>query len=321
MRKTMLAAALGAMALLGAACGGDDESATAQEGPDEIRVGVLPIAAVTPLYVAMEQGFFAEENLEVVPEIGTGGAALLPAVLQEDYAFGFSNMPSLVIAAEQGLPVEIVANGSDELMTPEKVNSVVVVGQDSDIRDAADLAGKEIAVNAVENVGDLTIRAALDERGVDSSTVEFREIPFPDMLPALDTGRIDAIWLVEPFSTMATDAGNRVVLRPYYETRPGLTISAWFTTQQFSQENPELTERFVRALNEGIQYAQDNPQDTRRVMQGFTSITPDIAEKMTLPTYSTSVDPENVAFSARLMERYGMIEEVPDIDRLIRDAE
>ena len=320
MRRTMLAAMVMTAALALGACGSDDDKAApaAAAGPDRVTIGVLAIAAVTPLYTAMDQGFFEEENIEVEPRIGTGGAALLPSVLKGDYEFGFSNVASLVTAASKGLPVQIVANGSDELMTAEKVNSVVVAAKGGRVRSAKDLEGKTIAVNALENVGDLTIRASLDKRGIDSSSVKFREIPFPDMAPALESGSIDAAWLVEPFSTMAVDAGHRVVLRPYLETRPGLTISAWFTTHQFAERNPDLVARFVRALNRGIAYAQENPEDTRTTMRKFTKMSPEIAAKITLPTFATKVDPDNVGFTAELMKRYKMVEKVPDIDKLVR---
>ena len=47
----------------------------------------------------------------------------------------------------------------------------------------------------------------MDEAGVDVSKVEFIELPFPDMVPTLQSGDVDAVWLVEPFQTAADEAG------------------------------------------------------------------------------------------------------------------
>ena len=78
-RIAVLAAAL---ALAPAGCGGDDDAGAGDgesSGPTTITVGTLPIANAAPMYMGMEKGFFEEENLKIEPQVGEGGAALIPS--------------------------------------------------------------------------------------------------------------------------------------------------------------------------------------------------------------------------------------------------
>src|SRR5688500_5028908 len=67
--------------------GGGDESAS-QSGsggdsgqPARLKVGVIPIADVAPLYVGIEQGYFKDEELTIEPQIAEGGAAIATSVM------------------------------------------------------------------------------------------------------------------------------------------------------------------------------------------------------------------------------------------------
>jgi len=107
-----LAAAM-AIGLLAVGCGGDDEGGGGSEGggPETLQIGLIPIADVAPVFLGINKGFFAEQQLELEPQFAAGGAAITPAVLSGDFDIGFSNTVSLLIASSQGLPVQIVSQG------------------------------------------------------------------------------------------------------------------------------------------------------------------------------------------------------------------
>jgi len=67
-------------ALVGASCGGGDDDGGGGQGMTSVRVGVIPITAVAPVYLGVEQGFFKREGLRVEPVPAQGGAAIVPAV-------------------------------------------------------------------------------------------------------------------------------------------------------------------------------------------------------------------------------------------------
>jgi NitT/TauT family transport system substrate-binding protein len=84
----------------------------AQTGDVTLKVGVVPITDVAPLYVGVAMGFFKDEHLLIEPVPAQSGAAIVPAVISGDDQIGFSNMVSLILAAAHGLPVMAVAYGA-----------------------------------------------------------------------------------------------------------------------------------------------------------------------------------------------------------------
>lgn len=316
MSGRLVAAAL-VVALAVGACGGGDEPSSGSK-TTKIDVGVLAISALAPVYLGIDKGFFADEGLEVVPHTSEGGAALLPSVVSGELDFAYSNNVSLLIAAVRGLPIQIVTNGADESDDPSETNSVLVSRKGSAIRRPKDLEGKEIAVNTLKNVGDITIKAALEKRGVDVSKLRFVEVPFPEMLAALDANRVDAVWLVSPFSEQAVAAGHQVLARPFYDTKPGLTIATYFTSKRLAQEDPEVVDRFVRAMNRSMEYTKAHPAEFRRITLKFTKIPESVVKTMPQNAFSTAVDRGELQLTAELMRKYGLIDEMPNLEELIR---
>ena len=225
-RKFPLVVAATAATLVLAACGGTSDAGSEGSGAEDgeltpVTVGVIPIVDVAPIYLGVEKGFFEDEGLDVTPELAQGGAAIVPAVVSGDYQFGFSNLTSLLVASSKGLPLKAVAAGNFTTGEPGEDFGAVVVPEDSKIKDAADLEGKTVAVNTLNNIGDTTIRKVVEEAGGDDGDVEFVELGFPDMPAAVDGGQVDAAWIVEPHLTVALEQGAKVVASNFAETVGG----------------------------------------------------------------------------------------------------
>src|SRR5665811_2571850 len=84
-------------------------------------------------------------------------AAAVPGVINGEFDFAFGNIVSLMVAQDQGLPLEFVTNGTTTAGEAGKDFSGVVVNADSDIKSPADLAGETVSVNNLKNIGDTTI--------------------------------------------------------------------------------------------------------------------------------------------------------------------
>src|SRR5690554_6026136 len=85
------AAVLAGMLSLNACGGGGNASEAGADGLAKITVGTMPIVTNSGLALGVEKGFFEDEGLDVTLETGQGGAALLPAVINGQYDFAFSN--------------------------------------------------------------------------------------------------------------------------------------------------------------------------------------------------------------------------------------
>src|ERR687891_1625439 len=232
-----------------AACGDDDDgNGGGGGGPTTLNVGVIPIADVAPLYLGMQKGFFEDEQLTIKPQLAEGGAAILPAVVSGDFQIGFSNVISLLIASSKDLPVEIIAQGVLAGKSESQAWADLLVLKDGPIKQPQDLEGKTIAVNTLNNICEVTIKASLSDMGVDVDTLKFTEVPFPDMNAALDAGRVDGACVVEPFVSQGK-AGKSRGVDPFYErTAPNLTVATYFTTKQYAEEHADVVDHFVSAM-------------------------------------------------------------------------
>jgi NitT/TauT family transport system substrate-binding protein len=316
-----IAPALALVALLVAACGGGGGGgggSSSSGGPTTLKVGVIPIADVAPLYVGIKQGFFKQENLTIKPQLAEGGATITAQVVSGDLQIGFSNVTSLVIASSKKLPVEIVASGVSGAKDDSGAWDAVLSKKGSPIKTLKDLEGKTVSVNNLNNVGPLTINTAMQKAGADYTKVKYVEVPFPDANGALDTGRIDAAFVVEPFVSQGQAQGANEVTHSFEATSPSYSVATYFVTKQYAAQNKDALDRFVRAMNKSLDYAQSHPDLVRQVVPTYTKIPKDVAAKMSLPQWSSTLNRSSIQQTADLAQKYGFIKDKPSLDDLIR---
>jgi NitT/TauT family transport system substrate-binding protein len=308
-----------------AACGGDDDGgstdAASSGGSGEVRevtVGMLPILPTAALYAGIEEGFFEERGIEVTVETGQGGAALLPAVMAGQIDFATSNPVSLLQARGEDLDVRVIAHWTSALSEGDKDINGVVAAAGSGIESAADLAGKTVAVNTLNGMGGLTIREAVRQDGGDPDAVEFVELPFPDMPAALSGGNVDAVWVPEPFLSSLQAAGNVVATYSSMESVPGHPTQLFFTSPQLLASDPELVEDFTAAVEETLEFADQNPDAVKaQISQVLPQLPPEATENVLLEEFGTDLRRDQLEELGQLMVEDGLLEEDADVDGLL----
>lgn len=322
-RMLRLRAALAGALLLGvlvaAGCGDDDggEDAAGEGETTALTVGVLPIADVAPLYLGIEQGFFEEQGLEVEPRPVQGGAAVVTGVVSGDFEFGFSATEPLILGKAEGLPVKIVTTGNQAATSVEETWDGLMVQADGPIQEPSDLEGETIGVNAVEGTAQLTLLEVLEREGVDTTTLDFVELPFPDMPGALSGGRVAAVAAVEPFVGAIQQQGGELLVSFFAGLEPGMTIGTYFTLDRTIEEDPELVERFATAMNESLEYAEANQEEAREVIRTYTEIPPQAIEQMALPPWQSDLNTPTIDLMAELAQEHGFTEERVPTEELI----
>ncbi|MGH3517816.1 MAG: ABC transporter substrate-binding protein [Haloechinothrix sp.] len=317
MKRSLSAVAAGAALSLLAACGSNGAETTNGDGTDAVTVGAIAIVDVAPLYLGEEQGFFTRRGIDLTIETGQGGAATIPGVVSGQFQFGFANVTSLLLAKSKGLPLKVITAGNSTTGDVDKDFGAVVVPENSDITDAAGLAGKTVAVNQLNNIGDTTIREVVKKAGGDPSSLRFVELAFPDMPAAVQEGRVDAAWVVEPFLTIATMQGARQVAANFAGTDPELMVASYFTAQQVIDSNPDLVNRFTEAMNESLAFAEENPDEARRILGTYTQIDDATAKALTLPRWPTEINADSVQRLADLSVEHGLVTDKPDVPSLL----
>jgi ABC-type nitrate/sulfonate/bicarbonate transport system substrate-binding protein len=304
--------------LIATGCGDDDDGVPDSEGGrSQITVGVIPIADVAPAYLGIDKGFFREEGLDVELQPIEGGAAVIPAVAKGDVQFAFGNAVSLAFAQQRGIDFQYVTEGVQGGASSKDSTNGLIVHKDSGIRTPRDLAGKTFAVNTLNSLGEVTIKTALEKEGVDVSGLEFVEVPFPDMIPALERKQFDVAWATEPFISAALAAGHRKILDPMIGTHPRLTLAAYFASTEFVEQNPELVDKFKRAMNRSLDYAAAHEQEAREAIKRNTEIPPEVVDKMPLPYWTSELNTESIRVLLRQCEKYGYFDEEIDVEAIL----
>ena len=241
-----------ACAALGVGCGGDDEAEPAGSGaaPEQaeavtLKVGVIPIADVAPLYLGIKKGFFEEENLTIEPQLAEGGAAIIPSVMSGDYQIGFSNAVSLLIAASKNLPVQIISQGvlggtSQDDAWDAVVRAEGLGRQDGQGPRGQDDRGQHAQQHRPGHDQQLRWRrpAPTTRR---SSTSRCRSRRWARRSrPSASTRRSRSSRRTPARSA----AGGTPIFSSYVETAPNLTVATYFASKQYIAENGDV----VRAL-------------------------------------------------------------------------
>jgi NitT/TauT family transport system substrate-binding protein len=228
-------------------------SSTFALAQESIRVSY---ATLSPAYMdhiaAMDKGFLKEEGLNVEVIRAPGGVAT-PGLLSGQFQFS-SSASSAVSAAVRGGPVKVVYTN---LSRP----SYSLVAIKPDITSAKDLVGKKIAVNSFGDTGHLSTILYLKKMGVNPSSVLFITVGRNEVrFPALRSGAIDAsplsvrdvVMLKDQKHTVLADLGKEIQL-----VWNGVAVSNKLLT-----ENPQLVERFLRALAKGREFARRYREET-----------------------------------------------------------
>ncbi|WFP16109.1 ABC transporter substrate-binding protein [Citricoccus muralis] len=329
-RATLAAlAATGLLALT--ACGSGspsgaegDDAASGGGGADsgeltQVTVGVLPIAPSIGVKYGIEQGIFEEHGLDVEISTSNAGAAMLPAVTSGQLDFGVGNPLSVLTAVDQGLDMRIVAGYSNSLGEGDDIAGVVTLA-DSDIESYADLEGKTTSVNALRTLGDLTIMADAEEEGADPTSLNFSEMPFPDMQAQLEAGNTDAIWVPEPFlSNALAEETNRLVGYSFQDAIPGMPTMVTFTSGSFAEENPEVAEAFAAAMQESLAGVEADQEGARELLPDFIEISPEAAQNLRMERLDGEIPKDEISQISELAVRYEFIGAAPADDDLYID--
>lgn len=321
MRRLLAGLTAGAFLLVATACGSSDggspDAGTSSGGVTTVKLGLIPIVDVAPLYLGQRKGFFRKHKLKLEFTLAQGGAAIVPGVASGQFQFGFSNVTSLMVAQAGGVPVRAVANGNASTGVRGEDFSELMVKKDSPIKSAKDLAGRKVAINTLKNINETAVRESVRKAGGDPDQVTFVELAFNQMPAALDQGQIDAASVVEPASATIKSQGGRIIASPLVDVAPDLTVAMYFTSTQYAQQHPDVVKRFQEATAESLSYADAHPDEARHIVTTYTEIPASVLDRVTLPKWPADANRASIEALMKLGERDGLFKKTPDLDQLL----
>lgn len=283
-----------------------DEAPAAPEKA-EIKLGLIPIADVAPIFIGQEQGFFAEEGLTVSTEFAEGGAAAIPAVVSGDIDFAFGAYPSFFSAVQEGLPLLI----STEANRAAPLFGGLYSMPDSGIATPADMAGKTIAVNTLNNLVQLAVEYQLSTADLTLDDVTLVEIPFPDMVATLERGDVDVISVVEPFGTIAKNSLDAVLVTDMFAGDiEGFPVAGFYVTESFAADNPNTVAAFNRAFAKAVDYANNTDDAVPQILPTYIETTTvEAARALNYPLFVAGIDTEVIQITPDFMLEAGLLDD------------
>jgi NitT/TauT family transport system substrate-binding protein len=284
----------------GGAAASSGGGAAALEKPT-LNVAVVPALDSAGFFVALYQGLFKAQGLNVHFIPVTSSETAIADQVAGKYDITAGNYVSYIQAQQRGSAnLDIFAEGS--VMEPG--NQGIYTMPNSPIKTLAELKNQTIAINAPKNILYLLAASVLAEHGISLGSVKFTNVPFPAMATELKSGAISAAVMPEPFASGTQQAEGGI---PLVDLDQGATtafpVEGYVVTKQWAVKYPHTLAAFYKALEEGQQIADTSRAAVEAAMEdvpapfGVSKIT---AAVMALDSYPVSTGPVGSVDKVRL---------------------
>jgi len=250
-----------------------------------LALGASQAAPAAPVEIRLGHGFAAEEQLwlmaarpDITPNQGKLYTLKFTAFRASDDRIrayearqldgGTIPGPTALFAAEQGLPLKLVASICKEVPGGNWHNTTFLALADSGIRSPRDLRGKRIGIVGFKTATELWARAAIDVAGLNAERdVSFVIVPFPAMGEALRARRIDVGVFPNPFLHLEETRGGVVTV---FTSKTGVPFEEEllmiFLHPEFLTKNHDAVRAFLRDFVTATRWYLANPRDARQAL-------------------------------------------------------
>jgi ABC-type nitrate/sulfonate/bicarbonate transport system substrate-binding protein len=217
----------------------------------EIKVIAFPGAPNLPTFAALEHGYFTEEGISVALSTTPSSVSQIEKFHSGDYDVAFTAFDN-VVAYQEGMGAVKLNSAPDfrVIMGATQVELSAVVAPD--IKSAADLRGKSLALDAVGTGFAFVLYAMLEELGL--SVQDYERIPVgatPERWKSVKDGLHAGTITIEPFTSIASAAGFRV-LRKSTDTFPAYQGGIVAARASWAAKNADLVKALIRGYLKGL---------------------------------------------------------------------
>jgi NitT/TauT family transport system substrate-binding protein len=303
--------AVSAIMALATGCGTTSGTASSSPRPDpeqtDITVAALPAADLAGLYIALDQGLFAQQGLHVTIEPIASSQAVITAQLKGQVDISAGSYIPYIAAQAAGARFRVLAEAST--LRPD--TRVLVTTANSPIVTVAGLVGRKIGVNGTNSIGTLLISVLLSDHGISPARVRLVTDPqgFPAMPAQLQVGVWTAAFLAEPYVTFAgARYGDRVLADLDQGSAVNFPIDGYVATAQWAQDHPNTAAAFVRAIEAAQLMADTDPATAQAAIAKYDNLGPLVTTSMALSGYPVGpVNEARIQRTATAMLKFGLL--------------
>jgi NitT/TauT family transport system substrate-binding protein len=300
-------------------------SLSAQTKP-VVKVGYIPSDSFAALYIMADRYLPAADITAETVRL-SGGSEILSQVATGQLNVGGTGMGAAGFnAVAASLPVEFVAPLHSGYV--EDYFTVRRASWEKEIKRIADLKGKPVALNVRGAAVEWMLEQALKRDGLGLKDVQIKIMPFPDMVPALESGAVEAAILTEPFPTLAEERGVAIRPLPRPAGAKATPITAIFWNKDWAAKNPDLAHKVMLAyLKAARDLALDNGWKQERnidLMVKYTGAKAEVIRRARAHVLDPNLgmDPVVLDSMQRLSQEYGYLKykELLPVNRLFNFA-
>lgn len=209
-----------------------------------------------PQYVAISQGFFAEEKLDIEITTGQGADKVMTAVLANQSDIGFAGPEASIYVYNEGKEdyTQVFAQ-----LTKKDGSFLVSRKNDKDFK-WTDLKGKTIIPGRKGGVPYMTLEYVIKKNGLNPQkdlTLD-DSIKFDLMAGAFTGGTADYVTLFEPTASMTQNAGKGYIVASVGEASGEIPYTAYFAKKSYIEENQETIQKFTNAVYKGQVWVKEH---------------------------------------------------------------
>jgi sulfonate transport system substrate-binding protein len=274
-RRTALAAASGALALVLAGCGGDatgNEAAVNDDGSVDLEQVTLIVGdqKSASQQAMLEAAGEDDTDYEIQWEEFTSGPPMMEALGTGAIHLGYVGNTPPIFAAASGSELKVV-----QASTYTGLGDAILVPKDSPLQSVADLKGKTVAV-AEGSSANYNLLAQLREAGVELEEVEQRNLQPADGLAAFSQGFIDA-WVVwEPYVSQAIIEEDARVLADGEDVVNGMNFQVASDVALDDAATEAAVEDYIGRITRAQVWASENREEWADVWAEQTGLSPEV---------------------------------------------
>ena len=243
-----------------------------QTGLTTIRLNeVTRSVFYAPQYVAIANGFFEEEGLEIEMTTGQGADKVMTAILAGQSDIGLCGPEASIYVYNEGREDYVEVFGQ----LTKKDGSFLVSKNPTDNFSWTDLIGKTVIPGRKGGVPYMTLEYVLKQNGINPQTdlILDDSIQFDLMAGAFAGGDAEYVTLFEPTASMTEDEGKGYVVASVGEAAGEVPYTAYCAKKSYIEENSNIIEGFTRAVYKGQQWVKEH--SAREVAEAIQDFFPD----------------------------------------------
>lgn len=242
-----------------------DASATQTAESESVELETVELVSVVlnevahsifyaPLYVAIENGYFVEEGIDLELVTGFGADNTMTALLSGEAEIGFMGPETTIYTYQEGAN-DVVVNFAQ---LTQRAGNFLVAREEIEDFSWEDLIGTEVLGGRAGGMPEMVFEYILKENGIDITTDLYIEqgIDFGSTAAAFSGGQGDYTVEFEPSATALEVAGEGYVIASLGVDSGYVPYTAFSAKSSYIEENPEIIQAFTDALQKGMDFCQ-----------------------------------------------------------------